>query len=80
MPLKFWMVVNHKTMSKQGLDNKLVNLLAKYQLLMKDSLSSMKAETILKKREEWGKTLDTLFDCAAADTEEVHRTSRLLSQ
>ena len=58
----------------------MVNLLAKYQLLMKDSLSSMKAETILKKREEWGKTLDTLFDCAAADAEEVLRRSRLLSQ
>ena len=42
-------------MSKQGQDKKLLNLVTKYQFLMKDSLSSMKAETILKKMEEWSK-------------------------
>ena len=78
--LRLWRMAGYKTMSKPGLDKKLLNLLTKYQLLMKDSLTSMKAESIKKKREEWSKTLDLLFDCAAADTEEVLKRSRLLSQ
>ena len=50
--LRLWRMAGIKTMVKTGLDKKLLNLLTRYQLFMKDSLSSMKAETILKKREE----------------------------
>ena len=78
--LRLWRMGGYKTMSKQGLDKKLLNLVTKYQLLKKDTLTSMKAETIMKKREEWSKSMDILFDCAAGDAEEVLRRSVLLSQ
>jgi hypothetical protein len=78
--LRLWRMAGIKTMVKTGLDKKLLNLLTKYQLLMKDSLTSMKAETIRSKREEWTKSLDKMFDCAAADAEEVLRKSRLLDK
>ena len=75
-----WGMAGIKTMSRRGLDNKLLKLLVQYQAVMKDSTSSMKAETVMKKREEWTVTVDKLFDCAAADAEEVLRKSRLLGQ
>ena len=75
-----WGMAGIKTMSRRGLDNKLLKLLVQYQAVMKDTTSSMKAETVMKKREEWTVTVDKLFDCAAADAEEVLRKSRLLGQ
>ena len=59
--LRLWRMGGYKTMSKQGLDKKLLNLVTKYQLLKKDTLTSMKAETIMKKREEWSKSSSTVL-------------------
>ena len=75
-----WGMAGIKTMSRCGFDKKLLNLLNNYQLIIKDSLTSMKAETMLSKREVWTVRVDKLFDCAAADAEEVLRKSRLLGQ
>ena len=75
-----WGKAGIKTVSRRGLNNKLLKLLIRYQAVMKDTTSSMKAETVMMKREEWTVTVDKLFDCAAADAEEVLRKSRLLGQ
>ena len=75
---KMWGMAGYKTMSRQGLDKKLLRLLDSYQAIKKDSQKTRKSEIYERRREEWKKSLDVIFECASPDAEEVLQKSRLL--
>ena len=77
---RVWQKSGIKTMARQNMLKKLLKLVEKYQVLKKDSLKTRKTEPFQKKRQEWRDALDTTFDCAAPDAEEVLRNSRLLGE
>ena len=77
---KIWGMSGIKTMARSSHDQKLLRLLNSYQVVKKDSQTTRKSEIYAKKREEWKKSLDVMFECAAPDAEEVLRKSRLLGQ
>ena len=75
---RMWGMAGVKTMSRHGLDKKLLRLLDSYQAIKKDSLKTKTTEIYVKKREAWKSSLDVIFECASSDAEEVLRKSRLL--